>query len=221
MGCLTGETAGAIRFMYETDRSMSTTTDWLNEERQELAVDRILEAAAGVFLRDGIRGARMGKIAEAAGCARATLYRYFPNKEALLQAYMARVAKGFGEVLDERLRGLRSLGDRLVEAVAVSVELIQEREDVAPFFSEEGLGLTAQLTSNAAAMSEQLARKIESESRSDRIQGTLRDDVSAAEAAEWVTRAIFSFAVLPSEARSSAALRKYLKKMLIPALIEG
>jgi AcrR family transcriptional regulator len=200
---------------------MSTATDWLNEERQELAADRILEAAGRVFVRDGIRGARMGKIAEAAGCARATLYRYFPNKEALLHAYMVQVAKGFGEVLNDRLRGLRSLGDRLVEAVAVSVELIQEREDVAPFFSEEGLGLTAQLTSNAAVMREQLTRQIESESSSSRIQGKLRDDVSPAEAAEWVTRAIFSFSVLPVEARSADELRKYLRKMIVPALVAG
>jgi AcrR family transcriptional regulator len=200
---------------------MSTATDWLNEERQELAADRILEAAGRVFVRDGIRGARMGKIAEAAGCARATLYRYFPNKEALLHAYMVQVAKGFGEVLNDRLRGLRSLGDRLVEAVAVSVELIQEREDVAPFFSEEGLGLTAQLTSNAAAMREQLTRQIESESSSGRIQGKLRDEVSPAEAAEWVTRAIFSFSVLPVEARSADELRKYLRKMIVPALVAG
>lgn len=198
---------------------MSTATDWLNEERQELAADRILEAAGRVFVRDGIRGARMGKIAEAAGCARATLYRYFPNKEALLHAYMVQVAKGFGEVLNDRLRGLRSLGDRLVEAVAVSVELIQEREDVAPFFSEEGLGLTAQLTSNAAVMREQLTRQIESESSSGRIQGRLKDDVSPAEAAEWVTRAIFSFSVLPVEARSANELRKYLRKMIVPALV--
>ncbi|MBW2162177.1 MAG: hypothetical protein JRH14_19820 [Deltaproteobacteria bacterium] len=70
-------------------------------------------------------------------------------------------------------------------------------------------------------MNEQLTRQLESESRSDRIAGRLRDDVSAAEAAEWVTRAIFSFSVLPSEGRSPGALRKYLKKMLIPALIEG
>ena len=200
---------------------MSTAADWLNEERQELAVDRILEAAGRVFVRDGIRGARMGKIAEAAGCARATLYRYFPNKEALLHAYMVQVAKGFGEVLNDRLRGLRSLGDRLVEAVAVSVELIQEREDVAPFFSEEGLGLTAQLTSNAAAMREQLTRQIESESSSGRIQGRLKDDVSPAEAAEWVTRAIFSFSVLPVEARSADELRKYLRRMIVPALVAG
>lgn len=200
---------------------MSSSADWLNDERQELAVDRILDAARGVFVRDGIRGARMGKIAEAAGCARATLYRYFPNKEALLHAYMVHVAKDFGEVLDEKLRGLRSLGDRLVEAVAVSVELIREREDLAPFFNEEGLGLTAQLTSNAAAMREQLVRQIERESCSDRIEGTLRNDVSAEEAADWVTRTILSFSVLPSEARSGVSLRKYLKKMLVPSLIDG
>lgn len=196
-----------------------TTADWLNEERQELAVDRILEAAREVFGRDGIQGARMGNIAKTAGCARATLYRYFPNRETLLQAYMVRVAKDFSAVLDEKLRGLRSLGDRIVEAAAVSVELIQEREDLAPFFSEEGLGLTAQLTANAAALREQLARQLQRESESDRIQGELRGEVSPEEAADWLTRAIFSFSVLPAEARSGEALRKYLKKMLIPALI--
>jgi AcrR family transcriptional regulator len=198
---------------------VSTAPDWLNDERQELAVDRILEAAREVFARDGIRGARMGKIAEAAGCARATLYRYFPNKEALLHAYMVRVARDFDAVLERRLRDLRSLGDRLVEAVAVSVQLIQEREDVAPFFSEEGLGLTAQLTSGAAAMREELVRRIERESSSDRIRGTLRAEVSAEDAAEWVTRTILSFSLLPPEARSEASLRKYLRKMLLPALI--
>lgn len=200
---------------------MSTVTDWLNEERQELAVDRILEAASVVFSRDGIRGARMGKIADVAGCSRATLYRYFPNKEALLHAFMVRVAQDFGIILRDKLRGMRSLGKRIVEAVAVSAELIQTREDVAPFFSEEGLGLTAQLTANAAAMRDQLATQLEQESCSPRIQGQLRADVTPAEGAEWVTRAIFSLATVPIEARSGPTLRKYLRKMLIPALIDG
>lgn len=198
---------------------MSTATDWLNEEKQELAVERILEAASGVFSRDGIRNARMGKIAEAAGCSRATLYRYFPNKEALLHAYMLHIARDFSTILSDRLRGMRALGKRIVEAVAVSAELIQSREDVAPFFTEEGVGLTAQLTANAAAMRDQLATQLEQESCSPKIQGQLRADVTPAEAAEWVTRAIFSLATVPVEARSGPALRKYLKKMLIPALI--
>lgn len=198
----------------------STATDWLNEEKQELAVDRILEAARMVFAREGIRAARMGKIADAAGCSRATLYRYFPNKEALLHAYMVRIAHDFDTVLSDKLRGVRTFGKRIVEAVAVSAELIQSREDVAPFFTEEGVGLTAQLTANAVAMRDQLARQLEQESSSPKIQGQLRADVTSAEAAEWVTRAIFSIATVPVEERSGLALRKYLRKMLIPALVE-
>lgn len=198
---------------------MSTATDWLNEDRQELAIDRILEAARVVFARDGIRGARMGKVADAAGCSRATLYRYFPNKEALLQAYMARVSEDFGSILRERLRGIRTFGKRIVEAVALSAELIRSREDVAPFFSEEGIGLTAQLTSNAVAMRDRLAEQLEQESSSPKIQGRLRADVTPDEAAEWVTRAIFSLATVPIEARTGPKLRKYLMKVLVPALV--
>lgn len=196
-----------------------SNSDWLNEERQELAVDRILAAAREIFVRDGIKRARMGNIAKVAGCARATLYRYFPNKETLLHAYMRQIEREFGAVLEQRLRELDSLGDRLVEAVATSVELIQEREDVAPFFSQEGLGLTAELTANAATMRERLVAQIERESGSTRIRGRLRAEVSAAEAAEWLTHAIFSFSVLPAETRTGPALRQYLKKMLLPALL--
>ena len=199
---------------------MSTNADWLGEERHELAVERILEGATQVFARDGIQGARMGKIAEAAGCARATLYRYFPNKEALLQAYVDHVARQFDQVLAEKLEGLGSMGERLVEAVATSIELIESREDLAPFFSEEGLGLTAQLAANAASMRDRLSQQIEVESCSGDIRGTLREGVSSADAAEWLTRAILSFTVLPGPPRSGAELRDFLSCMLIPALLE-
>lgn len=48
----------------------------------------ILESAAEVLAQHG-ESASMARIAEAAGVSRATLYRYFPNREALIHGLIA------------------------------------------------------------------------------------------------------------------------------------
>jgi TetR/AcrR family transcriptional regulator, mexCD-oprJ operon repressor len=50
---------------------------------QQRVAEAILDGAAQLFASDGDR-ASMNEVAEAAGVARATVYRYFPNREALL-----------------------------------------------------------------------------------------------------------------------------------------
>lgn len=49
-------------------------------------VERILEAAEALFIRDGIDNVSMGAIAETARIARKTLYQYFPNKQEIALA---------------------------------------------------------------------------------------------------------------------------------------
>jgi len=58
------------------------------EERRR----RILDAAALVFARRGYHRARTKEIAEAAGVAEGTIYRYFKSKEELLISLVGRVA---------------------------------------------------------------------------------------------------------------------------------
>ena len=63
----------------ETPRRASAIRDYTKEA--------ILQATAEVFSNRG-EGASMAEIAEVSGVARATLYRYFPNRECLLDALM-------------------------------------------------------------------------------------------------------------------------------------
>ena len=61
--------------------------------------ERILDAAEALFSRRGLAGTRVREIAEAAGLKAASLYNYYPSKEALYEA-----------VLD---RGIRPLTERV------------------------------------------------------------------------------------------------------------
>lgn len=62
----------------------------------------ILEGAARIFARQGDQ-ANMNDVAAAAGVARATVYRYFPNREALLEA----LAQATVSDVDARLASAR------------------------------------------------------------------------------------------------------------------
>jgi TetR/AcrR family transcriptional regulator, mexCD-oprJ operon repressor len=60
----------------------------------------ILDKAAQV-LADRREAASLAEIAEAAGVARSTLYRYFPNRESLLQALADTAARELNARIDE------------------------------------------------------------------------------------------------------------------------
>ncbi|MDT5125613.1 MAG: hypothetical protein QOH54_1257, partial [Mycobacterium sp.] len=64
--------------------------DWLAERRTEVAADRILDAAEELVTRRDAATVGMNEIARAAGCSRATVYRYFENRDALYTAYVHR-----------------------------------------------------------------------------------------------------------------------------------
>jgi len=50
--------------------------------------ERLLAAASRLFYREGIKGVGVDRILEEAGVTRATMYRHFAGKEALVVAYL-------------------------------------------------------------------------------------------------------------------------------------
>jgi AcrR family transcriptional regulator len=52
------------------------------------ARDRILETAYELFSKRGVRGVGVDEVIDRAGVAKATLYRHFPSKDALVLAFL-------------------------------------------------------------------------------------------------------------------------------------
>jgi AcrR family transcriptional regulator len=55
-------------------------------ERRDQQIQRILEAAKTCFVRSGFQGASMQQICAEVGMSPGALYRYFPSKEAIVEA---------------------------------------------------------------------------------------------------------------------------------------
>ena len=63
---------------------------------RRVAAEQILDAAGELFAEHGIGAVSMGDVARAAGCSRATLYRYFAERHELHVAYVHREARRVG-----------------------------------------------------------------------------------------------------------------------------
>jgi AcrR family transcriptional regulator len=95
-------------------------------ERGERRVVQLLEMAAMVLAELGYEAATMTEIAKRAGASIGTLYQYFPNKEALVQAlrhhYVAEMVHRF-EQLEEATAGMTvaQMAHHIVELTACFV----------------------------------------------------------------------------------------------------
>ncbi len=63
-------------------------TSKIYQNHRENQLERILEAAEKLFIRDGIDNVSMETIADAARLARKTLYQYFSNKQEIACAIL-------------------------------------------------------------------------------------------------------------------------------------
>lgn len=76
------------------------------QARSSATVEAVLEATIQVLLKDGKERLTTTRVAERAGVSVGTLYQYFPNKSALLQAtlrrHMEEIAETIERVCDEQ-----------------------------------------------------------------------------------------------------------------------
>ena len=116
--------------------------------------ERILIAALGLIGRQGVQRLGMAQIADAAGVARGTLYRYFPSRDHVLAAAAdydeARFSAGLDEVLDSVLAPEARIG----AFVTYAFDFIRRHPARGLFESEPGFVLSYLLDHLPALRSE-------------------------------------------------------------------
>ncbi len=109
--------------------------DWLALRRNEVAADRILDAAEKLFTGHDPGSIGMNDIAAAAGCSRATLYRYFENRDALRTAYVHREAHRLHDAIEEQITGIDDPRQRLIAGLTITLRSVRQSRALSSWFA--------------------------------------------------------------------------------------
>jgi AcrR family transcriptional regulator len=82
--------------------SESRTTDAQRLSRQERE-SRVLDTAARLFYARGVHEVGMDELVQSSGLGKATVYRLYPTKNALIGAYLSRLAEDIATAIASRL----------------------------------------------------------------------------------------------------------------------
>ena len=167
-------------------------SETLDDHRRAVR-DAALDTTAGLAAERGLASVTMSQIAKEAGIGRATLYKYFPDVEAILIAWHERQ-------IDRHLQHLAEVRDRSggpdaqLEAVLEAYAVIQH--------THHGTELAAALHQgeHVARARRRLSGFIEGLIAEGANAGCLRGDVTPGELASYCLYALTTASSLPSRA---------------------
>jgi AcrR family transcriptional regulator len=185
--------------------------DWLAANRNDVAAEKILDAAGELFKRQDAASVGMNEIAKASGCSRATLYRYFENRDALYTAYVHRETHRVFRELSEQVDAAAAPGRRLVDGVIAALRQVRESPALSSWFAPSQRPIGGEM----AERSEVIKALTEAYLTSLGV-----DDVERR--ARWLVRVMVSLLVFPGHdgADERAMLEEFVLPTVMPARFE-
>ena len=169
------------------------------EEHRRAVHDATLDTTAALVREHGLASVTMSQIAAAAGIGRATLYKYFPDVEAILVAWHERQIARHLQLLTE-VRDAAATPAEQLEAVLTTYALIQHQH--------HGTELPAALLHRGEHITrarQQLLGLLAALLTAGAQGGTIRADVDPGELASYCLHALNAAGTLPSSRPSAGS----------------
>ena len=147
----------------------------------------------------------MHEIATAAGCSRATLYRYFENREALYTAYVHRESYRLYREMTEQINSVVDPRERLIEGMVASLRNVRESPALASWFATTQRPIGAEMAEQSEvikALTEAFVVSLGPD-----------DPEVVAHRARWLVRVMTSLLVFPGhdEADERAMIEEFVR----------
>jgi AcrR family transcriptional regulator len=157
--------------------------------------DLIIASAFACFRRQGLTKTTIVDIARAADISRSTVYEYFRDKAAIIEASAEHSSQRFYREMARAMGPGDSVEENLTLA---AVFVTRARRIVEPemYFDADEVSLL--LTKNAAVLLRECAEFLAPYLAAAKLTGDVRKDLDVAAAGEWFARMLFSLFTTPS-----------------------
>jgi AcrR family transcriptional regulator len=188
----------------------------LTPASDEEAIARILDAVDEEVAEHG-SAIRLADVARRLGITRQTVYRYFPNADALLIASSMRAVNGFIDQVVERVRGVNDPVTAVVECVSFGVENLTGDPQLENLLTNRvgGEALISMSSDTAIAFCLSVFHRLEVDWNLHGFDSTALHDL-----AEITLRTVQSLLTDPGQRpRGGNALRRFVARWLGPAIL--
>ncbi len=157
--------------------------------------ERILEGAVRAVARHGLSKLGMGDVSRSAGVSRATLYRYFPTRERLLDDLTTHEAQRFLEQVLEALRAAPTAERRFGVVVEFATKHVREHHALQRLLETEPALVFESLRAQFASIRRRLGTLLFP--ASDRSASFQRGPITRDLLIDWMTRFLISTYLFP------------------------
>ena len=183
--------------------------------------ERLLDAAEGCLEQFGPQKTSMEDVARAAGMSRATVYRYFENRDALLLGVASRQSSALAAEAINYLAQFNTISDWMVEGLLFTLREIPRRPVFASLVTSLDSRASGSLFLGSTGLVQIGVNVLQPMFANAKAQGLLRDDVDPEMLVEWLLRMLWTYLNAPSQvATDEEGMRKLFRMMLIPAVLK-
>lgn len=182
----------------------------------EEAIGRILDAVDDVVAEHG-SAIRLADVARKLGVTRQTVYRYFPNADALLMASAMRAVDGFIDQVVDYVSGVNDPVTAIVESVSFGIEILAGDPQLENLLTrrQDGEALTSLTSDTAITFCLSVFHRFDVDWR---LHGF--DDAALRELVEMTLRSVQSLLTDHGQPpRKGSELRRFLARWLGPAIL--
>jgi AcrR family transcriptional regulator len=159
---------------------------WLDRDYGAEAAQRLLDAAGELFAERGVAAVGMADVAHAAGCSRATLYRYFASRAELHTAFVHREARRVGAAVQAEIDGISDPHEQMLTGVQSAVRRVRLDPTLSIWFRDDAGGIAMSLAQSSPVIETIISTSL-GNATDPRIQRHAR----------WLVRMILSLLAMP------------------------